>query len=80
MKYRCVNYWHSPILQVMPLEVLFTYEMYLEVAEGELDRICKDDDIVDFWKFCALLSNQMIKYKPNHHTYAGDANMRPATK
>ena len=38
MKYRCVNYWHSPILQVMPLEVLFTYEMYLEVAEESSTR------------------------------------------
>ena len=38
-----------------------------------------DDNIVDFWKICDLLSNQMIKYNLTHSKYAGDAIMIPDT-
>ena len=63
----------------MYLSVVVAYAMQLEVSEGELDHTRKDDKIVDFWKFRDLLSNQMNKYNPTHHKYAGDSNMRPYT-
>ena len=53
--------------------------MYLEVEEGDIERTWKDNNIVYFWKICDLLSNQIIKYKPKHHKYEGDANTIPAT-
>ena len=48
------------------------------MAEGELNQTWKDDNIVDFWKNCDLLSNKIIKYNPAHFKYTGEANMRPA--
>ena len=62
------------------LEVVVAYDMYLEVAEGELDQIWKGENIVDLWKFCYLLSNQMLNHKPTHQKYASDTNMRPSTQ
>ena len=56
------------------------YDRYLEAAEGDLDQTWKDENIFDLWKFRDLLSNQMIKYNPNHRKYAGDTNMRPGTQ
>ena len=63
----------------MSLAVVYAYEMDLEVSKGELDHTWKDNNIFDFWKFCYLLFNKMIKYNPMQCKYAGDANMRPAT-
>ena len=60
--------------------VVGDYEMYLNVAELEIDQTCKDINIVDLWKICDILYNQMIKYNPTHHKYSGEANMRPATQ
>ena len=31
MKYRCWNYWHSPMLHAMSLSVVVAYDTYLEV-------------------------------------------------
>ena len=63
----------------MPLEVVLAYEMYLEVEEGYIDQTWKEDNIVELWTLCDLLSNQMIKYNPTHCKYSGESNMRPAT-
>ena len=49
------------------------------MSEGEIDQKWKDDNIVDFWKFHDLLSNQMINYNPTHHKYSGEANIRTST-
>ena len=54
--------------------------MYLEAAELDIDQTWKDNNIIDLWTFRDILSNQMIEYNPNHHKYAGDANMRPGTQ
>ena len=67
------------MLHMIYLAVVVSYHMYLEVAEGELNQTWKDDNIVDFWKFCNLLYNHMINYNPTHRKYAVDATMRPAT-
>ena len=45
----------------MSLAVVVDYYMYLKVAELDLDQTWKDDNIVDFWTFCDILYNQMIK-------------------
>ena len=79
IKYRCWNYWHSPILHEMSPAVIIDYYMYIEVSEGELDQKWKEKNIVDSCTFHDLLSNQMINYNPTHHKYSGDANIRTAT-
>ena len=33
MKYRCWNYWRSPMIHAMSLSVVVSYDMYLEVEE-----------------------------------------------
>ena len=50
----------------MSLEVVFDFDIYLEVAEVDLENTWKDYNIVDFWKFFGVLFNQMIKYNPTH--------------
>ena len=67
------------MLHYMYLAEVF-YDMYLEVSEYDPGQTWKDDNIFDFWKFCDLLSNQMIKYNPTHHKYPGNTNMRLATQ
>ena len=60
--------------------VAFSSNMYLKVVEWDIDQKWKDDNIVDFWIFCDLLSNQTIKYNLTHQKYLGSANMIPDTK
>ena len=79
MKYRCWKYWHSPMIHTTSLVVVVDYYMYLEAEEGELDQTQKDKNVVEFWKFCDILSNQMLKYNPNHRKCAVRTNMKPAT-
>ena len=68
------------MIHAMYISVVVYDDMYLEVSEWDLDKTRKEDNIVDFWTFCDLLSNQMIKYNPTNLKYAGGANMRPATQ
>ena len=78
MKYRYWKNWHSPMIQDISLAVIVDSRIFLEVAEGEIYQTWKDDNIVDFWTFCDILSNQMIKYNPTHYKYEGNSNMIPA--
>ena len=66
------------MLHAVSLSVVVAYDMYLKVAEGELDQTWKENNIIEFWTYCDLLSNQMVKYNPTHCKYAGGTNMRPA--
>ena len=51
MEYKCWKYGHSLIINAMSLSMFVDYNMYLEVAEGELDQTWKDNNIVDFCTF-----------------------------
>ena len=79
MKYRYRKNWHSPMIQDISLAVIVDSRIFLEVAEGEIYQTWKDDNIVDFWTFCDILSNQMIKYNPTHCKYEVEYNMRSDT-
>ena len=68
------------MLHFMSLAVVVDYEMYLDVSERDLNYTWKDDNIVDFWTFSDILSNQIIRYNLTHCKYAGDANMIPDTQ
>ena len=80
LKYRSWKYWHSPMLHATALAIVVAYDMYLEVAEGELDADWKLEYPVDFWTFRDVLSVQMLEYDPKNRRYHGDANMRVCTK
>ena len=67
------------MIHTTSLVVVVDYYMYLEAEEGELDQTQKDKNVVEFWKFCDILSNQMLKYNPTHRKYVCDTNMRPST-
>ena len=79
IEYRCWKYCHSPIIHAVSPSVVVDYDMYLDVSELELDQKWKYNNIVEFWTFHDLLSNQMINYNPNHKKYSSDTNMRTAT-
>ena len=63
----------------MSLALVVAYYMYLKVAEEVLGQTWKDDNIVDFWTFCYLLSNHIIKYNLTYFKSSGDVNIIPAT-
>ena len=80
LKYRSWKYWHSPMLHAMALAIVIAYDIYLEVAEGQLDEDWKLAHPVDFWTFCDVLSIQMLEYDPKNCKYRGDDSMRVCTK
>ena len=49
--YRSWKYWHSPMLHGKALAVVVAYDMYLEVAEGELDPDWFIERPLNFWQF-----------------------------
>eukprot|EP00957_Ditylum_brightwellii_P184450 14048810-Ditylum_brightwellii.AAC.1 len=51
------------------------YDIYLEVAEGEICTSWRYDDPMNFWEFRDRLSTQELTYKPLMHIYPGDENM-----
>ena len=70
--YRSWKYWHSPMLHGKALAVVVAYDMYLEVAEGNLRGEWKLDEPMSFWRFHEKLAEGMLKYKPSARKYPGD--------
>jgi hypothetical protein len=58
------------------LEVTVAFDLYLEVAEGELDAVWHIVEPLDFWQFREKLSIQMLEYCPIRNKYPGDVGMR----
>ena len=79
MFYRTWKYWHAPMLHGKSLAVVVAYDMYCEVAEGNLEAAWKVAKPMDFWSFREMLSMQMLDYDPTSRLYPGDENMRKAT-
>ena len=75
--YRSWNYWYSPIIHGKAMAVMVSYDMYLEVADGNLRGKWKLDELMDFWRFRENLANGILKYKPSASNYRGGDNMRP---
>ena len=80
LKYRSWKYWHSPMLHATSLAICVAYDIYLEIAEGQLDSDWKIRFPVDFWTFRDVLSIQMLEYDPKNRKYLGDESMRVCTK
>ena len=62
------------------MAVVVAYDMYLEVAEGNLRGEWKLDEPMDFWRFRERIANGMLKYKPSAWKYPGDEKMRLLTQ
>eukprot|EP00957_Ditylum_brightwellii_P121898 9296026-Ditylum_brightwellii.AAC.1 len=73
--YRSQKYWHSPKLHGTCMATAVAYDIYLEVAEGEICQTWRDDNPMNFWEFRDRLSIQKLTYKPTMCTYPGDENM-----
>ena len=43
------------------MAVVVAYDMYMEVAEGNLRGKWKLDELMDFWRFRGKLANRMLK-------------------
>ena len=78
--YRSWKYWHSPMLHGKSLAVVVAYDMYVEVAEGQLNEAWIIEDPMDFWSFREKLSLQMLEYNPSRRKYPGDSKMRASTQ
>ena len=68
------------MLHATALAIVVAYDIYLEVAEGKLDKDWELEHPVDFWTFRDVLSVQMLEYDPKNRKYPGDETMRVCTK
>ena len=75
MKYRCWKYSHPSMIRAIYLEVFVDYEIYIWMAEEEINQTWKDNHISDFWTFRDMLSNNIT-----NHKYSVDSNIRLATQ
>ena len=76
MGYHCRKYWHSPKIHGKALAVVIAYDIYLEVAKGNVLPVCKLEEYMMFWEFRERLSEQMCGYRPLKKLYMGDENMQ----
>eukprot|EP00957_Ditylum_brightwellii_P139816 10653330-Ditylum_brightwellii.AAC.1 len=56
------------------MAIVVAYDIYLEVAEGDLCSTLRYDTSVNFWVFRGRLSQQQLKYKSTLYIYPGDEN------
>ena len=54
------------MLHATVLTIVIAYDMYLKVAEGNLDGDLKIEYPVDFWTFRDVLSVHMLEYDPKN--------------
>ena len=78
--YRTWKYWHAPMNHALSIAIAVAYDVYLEVAEGNLDSEWKVEKPVSRWDFQRLLAQQALKYDPTNLKYKGDEKMRKFTK
>jgi hypothetical protein len=78
--YRTWKYWHLAALHAKALAIAVAYDIYKEIAEGNLDALWKIDHPVDYWTFRDKLALGMLHYSPKNREYPGDSKMRIATQ
>eukprot|EP00957_Ditylum_brightwellii_P118351 9026364-Ditylum_brightwellii.AAC.1 len=76
MRYCCCKYWHSPKICGKALAVVIAYDIYLDVAKGDVVSVCKLKKCMTFWEIRERLSEQMWGYRPLNKLYMGDENMQ----
>ena len=71
-----------PVLHAKAMAVVVAYDMYKEVAEGELNINWKLDEkkVMNFWQFRDCLSIQLLTYDPKRCALPGDQYMRKVTQ
>ena len=78
--YRSWKYWHAAANHAKALAIAVAYDIYREIAEGNLDPLWEVDNPVDYWTFRDKLSLGMLHYSPKNRQYPGDSKMRIATQ
>lgn len=78
--YQTWKYWHAPKNHALAIVLAVAYDMYLEVAEGNLKEEWKIEKPVSFWEFQNILSKQMLSYSPKKKKYKGDERVRLNTQ
>lgn len=78
--YQTWKYWHAPKNHALAIVLTVAYDMYLEVAEGNLKEEWKIEKPVSFWEFQNILSKQMLSYSPKKKKYKGDERVRLNTQ
>jgi hypothetical protein len=70
------------MLHAKAMVTVIAFDIYLEIAEGNLDPLCKLDkkQVVSFYRFREKLSKQMLCYDPRERLYPGDEKFRVSTK
>jgi hypothetical protein len=61
------------------ITIVISYNIYLEICKGKLHPKWKFKP-VNFWHWQDVLLQQMMRYQPNHHAYAGDKGATSAIK
>lgn len=80
MGYRSWKYWHSAMNHGKGMALAVAYDMYKEVAEGELDPTWKITNVLPYHKFHDKLSKQLLNWDPLNQDYPGDKEMRRVTQ
>jgi hypothetical protein len=75
MGYRSWKYWHSAMNHGKGMALAVAYDMYKEVAEGELDPTWKITNVLPYHKFHDKLSKQLLNWDPLNQDYPGDKEM-----
>lgn len=80
--YRTWKYWHAPKNHAFAMIIVLVYDIYLECAEGEINREWMVDEKkrLSFFHFRSSLSQQMLTYSPTNLKYPGDERMRVVTE
>ena len=69
MNCRTRKYWHSPMIHYKGLAIVVAYDMYLECAEGDLNKSWNIREPMTFWEFIEILSDKILAYNPTSRTY-----------
>ena len=77
---RTWKYWHAPMCHAKSMAVVVAYDMYLEVAEGNLNPAWKIANPVSFHRFREKLAIQMLEYDPRQRKYLGDEYQQHNTR
>ena len=80
MNYRSWKYWHAAMNHGKRLAVVVAYDIYLELASGNVTSEWKVDKPVSFHRFREKLALQMLSYTPTTMKYPGDEKARAVTK
>jgi len=73
------KHWHGAMLYSKGMDIVVSYDIYLEVCENKMDITRKNVDPFSYHTFCEQHSSQMLQYDPRKRHYPADELMRIST-